>query len=203
MAKKTGKSNATQKTNTMNVNVNVKMESFNDLDFDGILQTVETAQKENGIYAQFGPEPAVLAVTGAAFQQRIYKGATDMVLHLKVVFRDAPNMVKIMTLRGFYQKDESGRLITKGVAYQEAVKLLKAAGVKMSKIHNVDENPNLKEFAGWAGVNEPIVIVVTTRETGGRFWPNRISKYVKIEVSAEDLIADVMSMPEHKEGDAQ
>jgi hypothetical protein len=208
--KKNGKATQ-QKNSTMNVNnstvnvVNVESSAFGIVDFDGILESVKNAQKANSLYAEFNENPAVLAITGAALQMRNYSNGTvkDYVIHLKVVFKDAPENVRIMTLRGFYKKNDSGAMLPQGLAYQEAIELVKKAGVVITKIHNIDENPNLKSFGGWSGLAEPLVVVVTTRESNGRFWPNRISKYEKIETNAVDLIADVLNMEKPKEGDAQ
>lgn len=201
--KKTMGKKVAQKTNTVNVSVNVETTDFNLTNFDGILESVETAQKANSLYAEFGPEPAIVAITGVALQHRVYSGVPDMAIHLKIVFQNEPDKVRISTIRGFYQKDENGRMLPKGIAYQEAIKLVAGAGAKITKIHGVEENPNLGKFAGWTGINE-LVVVIATRESKGRFWPNRLSKYAPIKADVSNLIADVLNMePTPTEGDAQ
>jgi hypothetical protein len=200
--KKTGNGKNAKK-NTVNVSVNVETTNFDLTDFDGVLNSVETAQKQNSLYAEFGPEPTIVAITGVALQHRIYGGVPDMAIHLKIVFQNEPDKVRISTIRGFYQKDENGRMLPKGIAYQETIKLVAGAGVKISKIHGVEENPNLGKFGGWTGISEPLVVVIATRESNGRFWPNRISKYAPIKSDVTDLIADVLNMKPEEEGDAQ
>jgi len=175
-------------TKIKNVNVSV---SVNDITVNSMLKSVETAQKQSSIWAEFSPEPAIVAVIGVALQRKAYATETDIALHLKLVFENDKDKVRITTIRAFYKKDtKTGEMLPKGVAFRNAFNIVKSTGIKIKKIHNASESPNLSTFDGWTDLQEPVVVCIETRETNNRYWPNNVTKYVPMKMDVEDIIAD-------------
>lgn len=188
MAKKTGKK--------LNVNVEVEMDNINNI--DDIMNSVETAQRENSIWAEFSKETAIASMLGAAIQHKMYKTGADIAIHLKLVFANDQEKVRIATIRGFFKKNpETGKLDQKGIAFRNAIQLIANQGVKINKIHAIEDNPNLSTFDGWTELPEALVVSITTREFAGRFWPNTIKLYNPIQMNANELFENIVG------GDAQ
>lgn len=186
------------------VSVNVNVENIN---VDELLNAVQTAQKQNSIWAEFGPEPAVVAILGVALQQKVYKEETDIVVHMKIVFDNEQEKIRITTIRAFYRKDpETGKNVPRGVAFRNAIALISKAGTKIQRIYNTNENPNLSTFK-WTELDEPLVVSIETRESKGRFWPNNVTKYNPINVNVKDIVSECGGVAEYGgvaecEGDA-
>ena len=126
-------------------------------------------QRENSIFVNFDESPQVFAVTGAALWERVYQKGPDLNLGLRVVPKDNQDKVQIIQIRSFGKKS---------LAFLEAAKILKAAGMVITEVGDSTTKPNLKDFK-WVAVEEakiPIV-VITPREFNGRWWPNRVNIY--------------------------
>lgn len=176
----------TKGTKKMNVNVNVNVE---DINVDTLMKAVKTAQKKNSIWAEFGPDTAKVAILGIALQQKIYREENDVVLHMKIVFNDEQEKVRITTIRAFYRKDqETGENLPNNIAFRNAIQLVTNVGTKISKIHDVTENPNLSTF-GWDELTKPMIVLIETRESNGRFWPNNVIKYEPTNINVNDIVA--------------
>jgi len=183
------------KKNVKKLNVNVEMEMD---DIDTIMSSVENAQRENSIWAEFSKETAIVSMLGAAIQHKMYKTGADIAIHLKLVFANEQEKIRIATIRGFFKKNpETGKLDQKGIAFRNAIQLIANTGIKINKIHAVEENPNLSSFDGWTELETPIVVSISTREFAGRFWPNTIKLYDPIKMNANEIFEQVIG------GDAQ
>ena len=94
------------KKNTKTI-ATVKNVTTTEISVDELMENTKIAQKQNSIWAEFGPEPAIVAITGVALQQKAYRDETDIALHMKVVFEDEQDRIRITTIRAFYRKNEN------------------------------------------------------------------------------------------------
>lgn len=177
------------KKNTKTV-ATVKNVTTNEISVDELMENTKIAQKQNSIWAEFGPEPAIVAITGVALQQKAYRDETDIALHLKVVFEDDQDRIRITTIRAFYRKNEkTGQTMPMSVAFRNAISIVTETGIKIQKIHSGNENPNLSTFNGWTELPNPVIVSIETRESNKRFWPNNVTKYNPIQVNVADIVA--------------
>jgi len=160
--------NATKKV-TKTVETVENTSTVNILDQE--MTNAKNDMKRFGIYLNLDAEPKIVAVIAFAMRAATMgtgdQGPT-MVLDLKVVEMNEDDHPRIASIPRF-----------SSIAFNSIAALIKEAGgvVRADQVGKDGIKPNLKDYQ-WIALAKPFAVTIETRESKGRFYANKFTKYV-------------------------